>query len=377
MKNKIKQAAALVLVFLMLGGCAVADKNILNEAETTEQTTLQETVITTAEAIIEQTSAFHSEETTEKTVSSELSSTEKATELQSTTTQKATTTQQITATKKETTAQTVTTEAETTSAVISQKEEAIIIGLKKINFGCDMQSITDAVGNPAETVTETLSAGGEVKSLIYSENYVEFAVFQLLNGRFFGFYTVADSTIITDGESSYSLRAGGVTEFGNVKITLFRDSKKGDKAYALKASFNGFDYYPHELTSLGGQERLLFHTTNAIRGINGLYPLEYCEKASDCVRKHCEDMSARSYFSHNTPEGITSSQRMRNSGIEYTSCGENLAAGYLDAFGLADGWYNSSGHRKNMLDSKYRYLGVCVVKGNEDYNLYAGQNYYC
>ena len=376
MKNGIKQAAALILMFLVLGGCAVVDKNILNETETTVKTTLQETVTTTAADTIEQT--------VEVTVSEAFSSTKKATETQLSTTaqnitstQSETTTRQVTSTQKATTAQAVTTEKETTTAVFSQKEEAVIIGLKKINFGCDMQSITDAVGNPAETVTETLSSGGEVKSLVYPENYGEFAVFQLLNGRFFGFYTVADSAIITDGESSYSLRAGGVTEFGNVKITLYRDSKKGNKAYALKASFNGFNYYPHELTSLSGQERLLFHTTNAIRGINGLYPLEYCEKATDCVRNHCNDMSARNYFSHNTPEGITSSQRMRKSGIEYTSCGENLAAGYLDAFGLADGWYNSSGHRKNILDSQYRRVGVCVVRGNEDYNLYAGQNYYC
>lgn len=376
MKNGIKQAAALILMFLVLGGCAVVDKNILNETETTVKTTLQETVTTTA--------ADTAEQTVEVTVSEAFSSTKKATETQLSTTaqnitstQSETTTRQVTSTQKATTAQAVTTEKETTAAVFSQKEEAVIIGLKKINFGCDMQSITDAVGNPAETVTETLSSGGEVKSLVYPENYGEFAVFQLLNGRFFGFYTVADSAIITDGESSYSLRAGGVTEFGNVKITLYRDSKKGNKAYALKASFNGFNYYPHELTSLGGQERLLFHTTNAIRGINGLYPLEYCEKATECVRNHCNDMSARNYFSHNTPEGITSSQRMRKSGIEYTSCGENLAAGYLDAFGLADGWYNSSGHRKNILDSQYRRVGVCVVRGNEDYNIYAGQNYYC
>lgn len=397
--KKIKQIISLALVFAVFGGCAAVEKNFQKETHTSEMQTLSTDVTTaeeTREYMAEDTTLAEVKEAlsvTEKTTVSTTakrketaSATQKVTVPNNITTEKATSTSAATiketSTKKVTTTKEAATKAVTekataaTSTAPQQNSEGIIIGLKNIRFGCDMQQITDAFGNPSETVTETLSAGGTVKSLVYAEDYSEFAVFQLLNGKLFAFYTVEKNTIITDGESSYSLRAGGDTEFGEVEISVYEDSKKGGKAYALKASFSSFDYLPHELTSLDGQERLVFHTTNALRAVNGQSALEYSEKASDCVRKHCEDMSARNYFSHDTPEGVTSSQRMRNSGIEYTSCGENLAAGYLDAFGIADGWYNSSGHRKNMLDEKYRYLGVCVVEGNESYNLYAGQNYY-
>ncbi|MBQ3044497.1 MAG: hypothetical protein IJD49_00940 [Clostridia bacterium] len=394
MKDKIKQAAAIALVFLLSGGCAGAEKNIGFEPQSTVSSTAVSEKAVMTELIDEETTALQSEETTgnvtatHKTVAStgvtETKASTTAVPSTKTTAKTEPTTQKAVTTKKNTTVKVTDTTAVTaqpttkapSSTANNQNKEGIIIGLKSIRFGCDMQSVTGAFGSPSETVTETLETGGTVTSLVYAENYGELAVFQFLNGRLFAFYTVDKNTIITDGESSYSLQAGGETEFSEVRISVYKDSKRGGREYALKASFGGFNYYPHELTSLAGQERLIFHTTNALRAVNGLYALEYSGKASDCVRAHCEDMSQRNYFSHDTPEGVTSSQRMRNSGIEYTSCGENLAAGYLDAFGFVDGWYNSSGHRKNLLDSGYRYLGVCVVSGNESYNLYAGQSYY-
>ncbi len=405
MKNRIKQTASLLLVFLLLGGCAGFEKNRQPETQSTvcETTTAREFHSETDAALIKKTTVSQSskESETEKTTVAVL--TEKATLPKKTTTsrqnttaqrvtstqkqttvgmiittQKPATTQRVTTSQKTTVVQTTkpvtTTQKETTLPV--QKEESVIIGLNKINFGCDMQSITRVLGNPSETVSENLSSGGTVKSLVYAEKYGEFCVFQLLNGKFFSFYTVSDDAIVTDGESSYSLRAGGENAFSEIEVSVYKDGKQGEKAYAFRASFGGFGYYPHELTSLDGQERLIFHTTNAVRAKNGIYALEHSEKAAECVRNHCKDMAARNYFSHNTPEGVTSSQRMRDSGIAYTSCGENLAAGYLDAFGMVDGWYNSSGHRKNLLDTQYRYVGVCMVNGNESYNVYAGQNFY-
>lgn len=382
MKTRIKQIISLAFTFLIFGGCVSVNKNLPQDVHTaqTESTSVENSVHTSKSTATETTENITTvyKETTKKFVST---SAKKVTAMENVATKpvvsstKAETINHVTTTQKVTSDRTAVQTVSSTVAAV-QNSEGIIIGIKNVRFGCDMQSVTDTFGNPCETVSESLSTGGAVKSLVYADDYAEFAVFQFLNGRLFAFYTVAENTIITDGRNSFSLRAGGDTEIGDVKITVYRDSKKGNEAYAFKASFSGFDYYPHELTSLDGQERLLFHTTNALRAINGLYALEYCEKASECVRKHCKDMSARSYFSHDTPEGITSSQRMKNSGIEFTSCGENLAAGYLDAFGIADGWYNSSGHRKNVLDTKFRYLGVCVVSGNESYNIYAGQNYY-
>lgn len=398
MKNKIKQLASLALVFLVLGGCTGIVRETADETFTQAQKTLSETASrretesATFADDARKTTSSQSEKATENTASGSVLSTKKEpstagnTTAQKTSTQKAVTTRKATTTQRPTTTKHPTTKlptatqpstAKTTTATVPvEKNESVIIGLRKIDFGCGRQGITDVLGNPSETVTESLKSGGTVKSLVYAGDYEDFVVCQLLDGEFFAIYTVDESIIITDGDSSYSLRAGGDTEFSGVKISVCKDSKNGGKAYAMKAICGSFSYYPHELSSLAGQEKLIFHTTNAVRAVNGLYAFEYSEKASDCVRKHCEDMSARNYFSHDTPEGVSCPQRLRNEGIEYTCCGENLAAGYNDAFALVDGWYNSAGHRKNLLDNRFRYLGMCVVEGNESYRIYAGQNFY-
>lgn len=380
--NRTKQIMCLALVFMLLGGCAGMNKH--NKEKETEHTS------SSSAAVFEETQSKEALQTVTSEISTETETvkTTKALKTTAVTTKANVTRKQAETTRRAetkastvnhteaapTAAATVTTNAATTSP--AEVKDGVIIGMKNVRFGCDRQDITSLFGAPSETVTEKLTSGGTVESLVYAEDYGGYAVFRLLNGRLFGFYTCVRDTLITDGESSYSLRTGGETEFGNIKITVYTDSKNSGEAYAFKASFSGFDYLPGDLESLAGQERLIFHTTNAIRAVNGLSALEYSEKASGCVREHCEDMSARNYFSHDTPEGVSSAQRMKNSGIEYGSCGENLAAGYLDAFGMADGWYNSSGHRKNMLDSKFGYLGVGVARGNESYDIYAGQNYY-
>lgn len=380
--KRIKQIVCIIFAFAFAGGCAQVKKDSF-------------TAGTTAQSV---TGYTYSEPTTEMSeVQTETEAVTTAVQTERTTAVKTTVTKPVTqavtqpATKPVTTKipeTEMTTSAPTTRYVTTtltqtatqtlpvQSGDSVIIGLKRIDFGADKQKIAELMGNPTETVTENLIDGGTVTSLVYADDYREFAVFRLLNGRFFGFYTCVKNTLITDGDKSYSIRTGGEKQIGNVSITEYADSKNGGRVYAFKAGFNGFDYIPSELEKPDGQERLIFHTTNAIRAINGVSALGYSDKAADCVQKHCEDMSERDYFSHDTPEGVTSAQRLKNCGVEYTKCGENLAAGWQDAFGLADGWYNSSGHRKNMLDKNFDYVGIAVVSGNGSYPLYAGQNYY-
>ncbi|MBR4859062.1 MAG: hypothetical protein IKU08_07740 [Clostridia bacterium] len=378
--NRLKQIFCILLTFAVAGGCAkIKTDNVTAEttvAETVSVYSFNEAVTETEAEAVQTTAVQTAKSTTAKTTAEAVTRpVTQSVAVKPTETAKIHTTK---VTEAVTTAP-ATTEAETQTAaetLLVQGSDSVIIGLKRIDFGVDKQKITDIMGNPAETVTEKLLDGGTVTSLVYAGDYSEFAVFVLLNGRFFGFYTCVKDTLVTDGSKSYSIRTGGEKQIGNVSITEYTDGKSGGRAYAFKAGFNGFDYAPSDLESLDGQERLIFHTTNALRALNGVKALKYSDKAADCVRKHCDDMSARNYFSHDTPEGVTSAQRLKKDGIEYTKCGENLAAGWQDAFGLVDGWYNSSGHRRNLLEKDFDYVGVGAAKGNASYPLYAGQNFY-
>lgn len=355
-----------VLALLMISGCAgkggsdepTASASAMSEySETAEVFNETECVSETA------VSTANRRETTVSASKNPPTSAEKSTAV---TTVKAT----VKTTEKATKAQTA------AATEKSEKGDGVIIGLKLILFGCGRDEIISFMGNPTESVSERLKNGGKLESLVYAADYGRLAVFQLLDGSFAAFYTCARDTIVTDGSDSLSLKSGGETKFGKTRIQVYADSEKGGKVYALWAKYDGFSYEPSELDGLGGQERLIFHATNAVRAINGLVPLKYSQEASESARLHCEDMAKREYFAHDTPEGKTCAERMSRQGIKYTVCGENLGAGYMGAFDLVDGWYNSHGHRINMLADDYKYIGVAMTAGNEKYSFYSAQNYY-
>jgi uncharacterized protein YkwD len=55
-------------------------------------------------------------------------------------------------------------------------------------------------------------------------------------------------------------------------------------------------------------------------------------------------------------------------------CGENLVAGYRDLFSAMNAWYNSAGHRANLLDTSYEYIGMGIAYDSPDtYKWYVTQ----
>lgn len=79
-------------------------------------------------------------------------------------------------------------------------------------------------------------------------------------------------------------------------------------------------------------------------------------------RSHCEDMFARGYFSHYTPEGLSPFDRMTNSGISFTAAGENLALAPNVELAMK-GLMQSPGHRANILSTDFGRVGIGVIDG--------------
>jgi uncharacterized protein YkwD len=74
-------------------------------------------------------------------------------------------------------------------------------------------------------------------------------------------------------------------------------------------------------------------------------------------------MGQEGFFDHVSPEGGTFSQRMCDAGYNpacgpSTLVGENIAAGQQSAREVFDAWRMSPGHNANMLDARYRVVGV-------------------
>lgn len=113
---------------------------------------------------------------------------------------------------------------------------------------------------------------------------------------------------------------------------------------------------------------------NEQRSLYGLRPFVWNSDLAAAAYEHCADMAERDYFSHDTPEGLTPFERMRNMGIRYAAAAENIAAGQPDPQSVVEAWMNSPSHRENILDPKLNETGISFVRGGT-YGIYWVQEF--
>lgn len=265
--------------------------------------------------------------------------------------------------------------AEATTQAAVESALKIRIGTAQVGFGINEQSVVAAMGQPTERLVESQKDGKSIVSLVYADDYSKLAIFQIFNNSLSGFYTVNKEAVISDKSSSYSL--GNTASKDSVDITIceYKDSLNSDKVYAFHAFFNDFSYRTANLSDFKNQSVINFYVVNALRAINGIAPLEYCEKAEAAIKLHCEDMAKNNYFDHTALDGSSCLDRMIAQGVSLTACAENIAIGCINAYDFADAWYNSEGHRNSMLDAKYDHIGVGFAV-SESGTAFSGQNYY-
>lgn len=104
---------------------------------------------------------------------------------------------------------------------------------------------------------------------------------------------------------------------------------------------------------------------NAIRRENGLGELTVNWELSRVARYKSQDMVDKRYFSHTSPTYGSPFQMMKAFGLSYRYAGENIAYGYASPQAVVNGWMNSEGHRKNILNANFTQIGVGYVsQGN-------------
>jgi uncharacterized protein YkwD len=109
---------------------------------------------------------------------------------------------------------------------------------------------------------------------------------------------------------------------------------------------------------------------NAERTSRGLRALRRDGDLAEAARKHSADMARRNYFSHVTPGGQDLGDRIREAGYgdrgDAWRAGENLGWGTgnrATPASLVDEWLASAAHKRNMLQSSFREIGVGVADG--------------
>jgi hypothetical protein len=105
--------------------------------------------------------------------------------------------------------------------------------------------------------------------------------------------------------------------------------------------------------SVGG----LLADTNAARAANGVGSLSLNDKLDAAAQANADDMAARNYWSHYTPEGNSPWTWVTAQGYSYLALAQNLAAGFSDEQSTINGWMASPPHRENLLNGTYTEVG--------------------
>ena len=103
--------------------------------------------------------------------------------------------------------------------------------------------------------------------------------------------------------------------------------------------------------------------TNASRAGASENNLSLNEKLSRAAEAKANDMIAKNYFSHTSPGGATPWKWIDGEDYDYSYAGENLAMDFQSAEKMEDAWMKSPTHRANILNEKYKDIGVAVKSG--------------
>jgi uncharacterized protein YkwD len=103
--------------------------------------------------------------------------------------------------------------------------------------------------------------------------------------------------------------------------------------------------------------------------------LRWNDRLKAAASAHSEDMAARNYFSHTTPEGLSPSDRTQAAGYGRNT-GENIAAGQGSMDEAFAAWLKSPGHCSNIMDARYQDYGIgCATNESSQYGIYWTQSF--
>ena len=131
----------------------------------------------------------------------------------------------------------------------------------------------------------------------------------------------------------------------------------------------GRDRSPAELGAPASRAATLC-VLNAKRRAHGLRPLREATKLARAARRHSRDMVAHTYFAHESRSGAGFSARIARTGWTHGRdrwmVGENIAWGIgarSTPRAIVASWMASPGHRANILQRRFRVIGIGVANG--------------
>lgn len=104
-------------------------------------------------------------------------------------------------------------------------------------------------------------------------------------------------------------------------------------------------------------------------------PLAVSRKLAAAAGEHARDMARKAYFDHRGSDGSQPRDRVRRAGYQWRLTGENIAFGPESAEEVVAGWLGSPGHCANIMEPKFREIGVGFAVGRKRGHIYWVQEF--
>lgn len=129
--------------------------------------------------------------------------------------------------------------------------------------------------------------------------------------------------------------------------------------------FKKIDINYNELIEDENAKAMLLDLINQEREKEGLNKLELRADLQTLAQKYATQMWQKQFFSHTSPEGETTFDRLKNNNIKYIMAGENLAL--APSVSLAHkGLMDSPPHKKNIMEPNFQKAGIGAVSNGKN-----------
>jgi uncharacterized protein YkwD len=254
-----------------------------------------------------------------------------------------------------------------------------------------------SIGDSTETIIHKLGHPGRIAAVeydfdyyIYNNDYHHLVLIAVKDAKVVGFYTDSEDFSFHDisyGDTLKELNTALKEEFTEADIIPYQtssytaqflfdtlESKTVTGVYVLTDEMKETGYTEELMTEIA---LLAYDLTNSIRVRHGLPALSWSSSAAQAARKHSISMAANNFFGHTDLQRRTTGSRLHAEGIAYIKCGENIIGGYPNAILFCHGQYNSQKQRNNILNPRYRYVGIGFEYNKDSiYKTYLTQCFY-
>ena len=148
---------------------------------------------------------------------------------------------------------------------------------------------------------------------------------------------------------------GNVTAVSEGKADIILTADAGHYQVATEVLCAAADYDGY----CTGTERKVIELVNKERMAEGRSPVSFTDQMQQAA--HIRKAEVKSFYSHTRPDGTTCFSVFNEVGVSAYGAGENIAQGQTTPSAVMNAWMNSTGHRRNILDSDFSHMGAGEV----------------